>query len=72
MIETSRLFISQPQNKDILAIENLWRDTKIRQFLGGIVSDNVIKDKINVIQKHWELHKFGQWVVFEKNSNEIK
>lgn len=69
--ETSRLFLCRPTQENFLVIENLWRDEKVRQFLGGIVSDDVIKNKIVELQNHWNLYNFGLCIVFEKISKQI-
>jgi ribosomal-protein-alanine N-acetyltransferase len=69
-IETLRLVLTWPSNEAILALKNLWRNEKVRKFLGGIIADEIINQKINELQNHWELHKFGLWVVCEKISNQ--
>ena len=57
MIETPRLLLRRPTNDDMLIAENLWLDEKVRQFLGGIISD--------------DLYQFGQCVVFDKTAKKI-
>ena len=71
MIETSRLCLCRPNSQDISILENLWRDEKIREFLGGIVSDDIIQQKIIALQNHWDLHQFGQWAAIEKSSKKL-
>lgn len=71
MIETPRLLLYRPTNTDMLTVENLWRDEKVRQFLGGIISDDQIKKKIVELQNHWDLYQFGQFIVFDKISKEL-
>ena len=71
MIETSRLRLRRPNSQDTVVLENLWRDGKVREFLGGVVSDEVIQQKTAELQNHWELHQFGQWAVFEKSSEKL-
>lgn len=70
-IKTNRLFIRRPINEDILSLENIWRNEQVREFLGGIVSDTLIDQKISDLQNHWDLHQFGLCTVFEKNSNQV-
>ena len=65
MIETTRLSLRRPIKEDISMLENLWRDEKVREFLGGIIPDEAIRQKIVALQTHWDLHQFGQWVVRE-------
>ena len=71
MIETSRLCLCRPNNQDISTLANLWRDEKVREFLGGVVSDNIIQQKTVSLQNHWDLHQFGQCAVFEKSSKKL-
>lgn len=66
MIETPRLLLCRPKNDDMLIIEKLWRDKTVRQFLGGIISGNLVKQKAAELKNHWDLYQFGQYVVFEK------
>ena len=71
MIETSRLLLRRPTNDDMLIAESLWRDEKVREFLGGIISDDLIKQKVVELQNHWDLYQFGQCVVFDKSAKKI-
>lgn len=71
MIETARLRLCRPTNQDTLMLENLWRDDQVREFLGGVVTDDIIQQKLIDLQHHWDLHQFGQWAVFEKSSNKL-
>jgi hypothetical protein len=52
MIETPRLLLCRSTNKDMLTIENLWRDEKVRQFLGCVITDDLIKKKVVELQSH--------------------
>ena len=71
MIATQRLWLRRPTDVDLRVIKDLWRDHKVRQFLGGTVSEEIIQQKTAELQKHWELHQFGQCVVFDKVTQEI-
>ncbi|KJV55109.1 acetyltransferase family protein [Orientia chuto str. Dubai] len=71
MIETPRLLLRRPINDDMLIAENLWRDEKVREFLGGIISDDLIKQKVVELQNHWDLYQFGLCVVFDKSAKKI-
>ncbi len=71
MIETPRLSLCRPYSQDFSTLENLWRDEKVREFLGGVVTDDIIRQKMIDLQYHWDLHQFGQWVVFEKCSTKL-
>jgi len=71
MIETTRLCLCRPTNQDISTLENLWRDKKVREFLGGVIADDIIQQKMVALKNHWDLYQFGQWTVFEKSSKEL-
>jgi ribosomal-protein-alanine N-acetyltransferase len=46
MIETSRLCLCRPNSQHISTLENLWRNEEVREYLGGVVSDDIIEQKI--------------------------
>lgn len=70
-IETANLRLRRPIAADVISLSSLWKNEKIRQFLGGVVSDEVIHKKISSLQDHWKQHGFGQWVVCKKNEEVI-
>jgi len=70
--ETDNLLLRRPTATDGIVLRDLWRNEKVRLFLGGIVTDTeIIEKKIVSVQEHWDKHKFGQWAVFEKISKEV-
>ncbi|GAC1305616.1 MAG: GNAT family N-acetyltransferase [Ktedonobacteraceae bacterium] len=70
-IETARLHLRRPTMADAVTLRELWRNEQVRQFLGGVVSQEVIDGKIASIEQHWNEHGFGQWAVFEKETGRI-
>ena len=70
-IQTPRLHLCYPTEQISRDLENLWRDKTVRRFLGGVVEDDVIKQKIVGLQSHWERYRFGQWGVIERSSKRI-
>ena len=70
-IETTHLRLCRPTPADALILRDLWRDERVRQFLGGIVSEEVIEGKIVLLQRHWAEHRFGQWTIREKETDQI-
>ncbi len=70
-VETIHLQLRQPTREDFTVLGDLWRDKKVRQFLGGIISNEEIKAKIDAIQDHWNQHGFRQFTVCTKNTKQI-
>ena len=66
-LETVNLCLRRPISADALSLSSLWKNEKIRQFLGGVVSDEIINKKIASLLDHWNRYGFGQWIVCEKN-----
>ena len=71
LIETLHLQLRQPTTEDLGVLGNLWRDKKVRQFLGGTISDEEIEAKIVAIQDHWNRYGFGQFAIYNKNTEQI-
>src|SRR3990167_3118057 len=65
-VETVRLQLCKPMAHDLEILRDLWRDIKVRQFLGGIISADEIDRKIDSIQDHWKQYGFGQFAVYER------
>lgn len=70
-IETVSLWLRRPILADILSLSGLWKNEKIRQFLGGVVSEEIINKKVTSLLEHWNQHGFGQWVVCKKDEQII-
>src|SRR5258708_22948561 len=70
-IEATHLRLLRPTAVDALILRNLWRNERVRQFLGGVISEEVIEGKIASLQQHWDKHGFGQWTIYEKDSGQI-
>ena len=70
-VETIHLQLHYPTIEDFTVLGDLWRDKKVRQFLGGIIPNEEIKAKIDAIQDHWNQHGFGQFTVCTKNTKQI-
>ena len=70
VVETDRLILRRPNHEDSLVLKNLWKNKESRAYLGGIVADEFVDQKIADLQSHWDLHQFGQWAVIEKTLNQ--
>lgn len=69
--EMDHLLLRRPTETDWLILRKLWLNEEVRKFLGGIVSDDSINEKISAIQTHWDKYQFGYWAVLEKTTNDI-
>ena len=65
--ETIHLFLRRPTPEDALFLKDLWKNEKIREFLGGTLLDDVIAEKITALQAHWDRYEFGLWSVWKKD-----
>lgn len=70
-IETARLILSQPNDSDILYLRDLWKNKLVREYLGGVIDDNLINERIKSIQNHWREKGFGLWTSSIKNTLQI-
>jgi [ribosomal protein S5]-alanine N-acetyltransferase len=67
----TRIQLRRPTYEDALILRGLWMDEKVRQYLGGAISNEMIDEKIQSLQDHWVQHGFGQWSVLDKKGNEV-
>lgn len=70
-VETIHLQLRRPTAADALLLRALWQDIQVRQFLGGVVSNEMIDEKIVSLQRHWDQYGFGQWSVIDKKHNQV-
>lgn len=69
-LETARLRLERPTEKDGPALRGLWRDEQVQSFLGGAVSERVAGERFAGILAHWREHGYGMYVVRRKPSGE--
>lgn len=70
-LETGRLLLTRPQHEEDKELGGLWRDEQVRQYLGGVVSEDTVEKKLLGLQIHWQQAGFGQWTVYEKATGQI-
>jgi [ribosomal protein S5]-alanine N-acetyltransferase len=58
-IKTNRLSLHRPTIEDATILQRLWKDEKVREYLGGTLPQQVIEDKIAALQNHWDHYGFG-------------
>lgn len=71
-LETSRLLMRRPCIDDCMFLEDLWRNIKVRKYLGGTVAEELISQKTSALLAHWDLHQFGLYTVLEKMETIMK
>ncbi len=71
IIQTNNLTLSASTEEDFKILSTLWRTNEVRRFLGGILSDEAIKEKINFLQTHFEKYQYGIFTVSENKTKEI-
>lgn len=71
LIETTHLFLRRPTPEDALILKGLWQDEKIREFLGGVLLDDIITEKIAALQNHWDRYGFGLYSTWKKASQRL-
>ncbi len=69
--KTRHLQLMKPTQQDTMILSNLWRCERVRAFLGGILPDDAIKEKINNLLHHWEQFGFGLFSVYSKNIEQV-
>jgi ribosomal-protein-alanine N-acetyltransferase len=70
-IETLRLLLREPTEKDIELFHQLRQDEQVRTYLGGPVSRQVAEAKASVNLQQWRYLGYGEWVVCERESGEV-
>lgn len=70
-IETERLLLTRPRREDETQLSGLWRNEQVRQYLGGVVNEDIIEKKLAQMQEHWNQAGFGQWAVYEKATGQL-
>ncbi|HAU0262644.1 TPA: GNAT family N-acetyltransferase [Legionella pneumophila] len=71
IVDTMHLQVRRPTAADTLLLRALWQDKQVRQFLGGVISNNLIDEKIVSLQRHWDQYGFGQCSVIEKKQKQV-
>jgi [ribosomal protein S5]-alanine N-acetyltransferase len=70
-IETSRLLLRRPTQKDIRILSDLWCNEQVQQFMGGILSQEDAEARMIGILSQWEESKVELWTVCEREENNL-
>ena len=69
MIETSRLRLRLHEATDFQALQRMWGDPRVTQFIGGEPNPpNEVWRRLMFYRGHWQLLGFGFWIVEERHS----
>ncbi len=69
MIETNRCILSKIQKTDYEDLKTLYTDERVRQFLGGIIEENIYTIKFNNMCD--ESNDYLYWVIRHKEGNQF-
>ena len=70
-VETSRLLLRRPTQKDVGILSNLWRNEQVQQFMGGLLSQEDAEARMIGILNQWDENKVGLWAVCERDENNL-
>jgi ribosomal-protein-alanine N-acetyltransferase len=70
-IETKNLIIAEPTISDFDQFEKLMSDPEVMQFVGGIRSSELVRQKIDEAIMHFSKHGFSAGHVYEKPTGEF-
>ena len=70
-LTTSRLLLIPPLSTELNALEGLWQNHQVRQYLGGPIAEEEIKAKLSELTNHWCQYDFGLWAVQTKHKYQI-
>lgn len=70
-IETTRLLLRRPKQADADILSGLWRDARVQQFMGGVLSQQDADTRVADILRSWRDYRAGLWTVCERRSKNI-
>ena len=68
---TDRLFLRTWEENDFRLARSLWGDADVMTFLGGPISDERVREKMQAEMACLEKHGVQYWPIFEKQSDEF-
>jgi [ribosomal protein S5]-alanine N-acetyltransferase len=71
LIETSRLFLRRPMQRDVGTLSHFWRNEQVQQFMGGILSQQDAETRMLGILRQWEESNAGLWTVYERERGDL-
>jgi ribosomal-protein-alanine N-acetyltransferase len=71
VLSTNRLFLRTWEETDFMLARSLWGDTDVMTFLGGPLSDEKVREKMQVEMACLEKNGVQYWPVFEKQSGDF-
>ncbi|RWP28579.1 GNAT family protein [Mesorhizobium sp.] len=74
ILETSRLILKPPSHSDDLLLHALHNDPFVVNAIGDGVYPTIEQSKAELLQfiKHWQLNRFGLWMVFVKGKGQTR
>ncbi|HEY7347846.1 MAG TPA: GNAT family N-acetyltransferase [Ktedonobacterales bacterium] len=68
-LETARLSLRRPTEDDIPVLSGLWRDERVQQYLGRVLTQEAAEERVARLLQSWDEQNFGLWAVYERNAN---
>lgn len=69
--ETSRLYAKKISENYFDLLLSMYQNQTVMATLGGVVSENVVKERFLRSLESWEKNGFDAWLWFEKKSNKL-
>lgn len=69
VIETARMVGYKMKESHFDDLNSLHKDPEVAKTMGGIWSDEFVKERLVSYIEHWSDHPFGLWMFYDKNSN---
>ncbi|MEX6631935.1 GNAT family N-acetyltransferase [Hyphococcus lacteus] len=66
---TERLTLRQPEKSHFVALQNIWADTKLLQFIGPPSTPEEVWARLLKYIGHWSTFGFGYWMVHETKTD---
>lgn len=65
-IETAHLRLEALADADVATLAGLWRDERVQQFLGGVLSPSDAQARASSVVRRWAVDGYGLWAVRDK------
>lgn len=71
VVETTRLLLRRPVPTDARILSDLWRDERVQQYMGGVLSQHDADTHVANVLQSWKDYKAGLWAVYKRENNRL-